>query len=616
VTGVQTCALPIYEIYDANDSELKHINYFFFTDEHDFDSRFEQLFEIIRTDYDYKEQHTTLELRAQESDRRDRNVTFVLIGDELADAQTWLENSKGKEPEPTQLQREFIAASQRYTRQLRNIRRASIIGSAVATLALIFAAVASIVGIQATNQAEEAGTQVAQAQDELTSIPLTLTVVDATNIARIDSVNTEVADSNRTLTNIPPTLTQLSQQVEEAEELVESLQLASDALSVSNAFQIGEENNSQFIELTGPIQLTSPFDNINDLAMSCSVYSEAAGFQIHLRETSESAVTLTFDAGNLTISQRSGDTNPVREFSVNNVFSRGVWIDFSVLFIETRLKIYTQNELVFDRDLRNAPTSGFIRFEARSNDIFRLDRNCISALAYNRNAAEFGNILNEALNRPFQDLRYDLIEDFSDSYRTDFWWVGRLEAAGQFDNDPSAEIHQTYLTITHPESTAFRLFRDAVGVGMFGAGTDASAYSDATDIGALVDVRLGTETSNAYLVVRAKEEEETSSLSGYFLELSRDTASNNYQVHISYRRDEQINVYFDGLLNDTFLDSTSEWVNLMIVAYQDEQAFFINRELIMAISSSEEFGGTIALGVAENSSADFDDLIIRDLTPN
>ena len=40
-----------YDIFDANDSDLKHINYFFFRPEDDFDATFRDLFEIIRTDF-------------------------------------------------------------------------------------------------------------------------------------------------------------------------------------------------------------------------------------------------------------------------------------------------------------------------------------------------------------------------------------------------------------------------------------------------------------------------------------------------------------------------------------------------------------------------------------
>ena len=128
-----------------NDADLKHINYFFFDTTADFQQRFDELFAIIRTDYAHKEQHTTLELRALEWNRRGRDASFLLIENELLDAQAWLERSAGKEPAPTDLHRAYIDASEKRTRQLRSIRRASVIGSLVAVVAIVAAVGAAVV---------------------------------------------------------------------------------------------------------------------------------------------------------------------------------------------------------------------------------------------------------------------------------------------------------------------------------------------------------------------------------------------------------------------------------------------------------------------------------------
>ena len=145
-----------HDTYDGNDSELKHINYFFLRPEDDFAEKFKELFEIIQTDYDYKEKHTTLDLRAQEWERRGRDVSFLLLDVELADATAWLADSEGKQPVVKKLHREYIAASEKRTRQLRNIRRASIVGSTIAIIAIIATIIAVIIGINATSSANDA----------------------------------------------------------------------------------------------------------------------------------------------------------------------------------------------------------------------------------------------------------------------------------------------------------------------------------------------------------------------------------------------------------------------------------------------------------------------------
>ena len=155
-------------VFNGNDSVLKHIQYFIFRPQDDFHTRFAELFDIIRTDPEHKEFHTRLELDAQEWNRRDRDTSFVLLGAELAEAQAWLRAAAGKQPAPTALQREYIAASKVRVRQLRNIRRASVIGSVVAAVSIIFALLASYAGVRATNRVNEANST-------LTPIPATLT---------------------------------------------------------------------------------------------------------------------------------------------------------------------------------------------------------------------------------------------------------------------------------------------------------------------------------------------------------------------------------------------------------------------------------------------------------
>ena len=165
------------DIVDANESELKHINLFFFGPQDDFRARFAELLAIIRTDYQHKEQHTMLELRAQEWNRRGRDVSFLLLDNELADAQTWLQTGADKSPPPTSLHMEYIQASEKRTRDLRNVRRTSYITLTIAVLATVFVAFAIVSGWQvlklvdyAREGEDQANTQAAiirqQAHDE------------------------------------------------------------------------------------------------------------------------------------------------------------------------------------------------------------------------------------------------------------------------------------------------------------------------------------------------------------------------------------------------------------------------------------------------------------------
>lgn len=162
-------------VYDGNDSELKHINFFFFSEQDHFQTKFEALLGIIHTDYAHKEQHTTLELRAAEWQRRAHDASFLLLDTELAQAEAWLNASTDKQPAPTALHRAYIQASHKRTRQLRAIRHASFIGTSVAVLALVFAVLASVLGVQASRDALSANTQAAQALQTRNAVLPTLT---------------------------------------------------------------------------------------------------------------------------------------------------------------------------------------------------------------------------------------------------------------------------------------------------------------------------------------------------------------------------------------------------------------------------------------------------------
>ncbi|MBZ0279833.1 MAG: tetratricopeptide repeat protein [Anaerolineae bacterium] len=153
----------VEHLFDANDNELKHINFFMFPADADFEKRFEELFAVIRADYAHKEEHTSLQTAAQLWDRQKRDSSYLLLDKELEDAEAWLAKAAGKIPPPTELHLAFIEASKKRTRQLRNIRRASVAGVVVSVVAIVFALAAAWIGVQANESANLASTREADA---------------------------------------------------------------------------------------------------------------------------------------------------------------------------------------------------------------------------------------------------------------------------------------------------------------------------------------------------------------------------------------------------------------------------------------------------------------------
>jgi WD40 repeat protein len=209
------------------------------TDADDFEQSFQNLLATIREDPQHKRLHTRYLLRAQEWDTTKRHEDNLLIGREIDEAENWLQNWKIKnaerahskpplppiEPIPLEIHRIYIRASREAethrTQHLRNIRRASTVGSGVAVIALIFAVIASVIGTRANQNANLASTQVADAHQELTHVPITLTPIGGT----LQAGATQIAA-------IPPTLTHVAQEIEVSNNQIVSLQLANNAQNV------------------------------------------------------------------------------------------------------------------------------------------------------------------------------------------------------------------------------------------------------------------------------------------------------------------------------------------------------------------------------------------------
>ena len=140
----------------------KH-NWLFFRQTDDFAHGFEQLTTAIDTDLDQVRIHTRLEVRAIEWKKEGRNPSFVLRGEDLVRSQAWLVQSDQQQPKPTELQREYIRASQTseeaaaiLLRAGQRAKRMVQIGSGVLVATLIGAGVAGGLALNATHDAKMA----------------------------------------------------------------------------------------------------------------------------------------------------------------------------------------------------------------------------------------------------------------------------------------------------------------------------------------------------------------------------------------------------------------------------------------------------------------------------
>jgi WD40 repeat protein len=86
-------------------------NWIPFEEEAEFERGVARVVEALDTDLEWTRTHTRWLVKALEWDGEDRDRSLLLRGSELASAEAWLAGEAGKEPMPTVLQREYVAAS-------------------------------------------------------------------------------------------------------------------------------------------------------------------------------------------------------------------------------------------------------------------------------------------------------------------------------------------------------------------------------------------------------------------------------------------------------------------------------------------------------------------------
>ncbi len=143
---------------------LSALNWIFFTGDDQFQSAVAELIEAIQVDQAWVKQHTRLQNRALEWTRRERDAALALRGQDLNNAEAWLSDATGKEPDPTYLQTEYIFASRRET--ARRQRIGTIAGAGGILLAFILGVWAWSQRVEAVQMTEARATAESIAIDE------------------------------------------------------------------------------------------------------------------------------------------------------------------------------------------------------------------------------------------------------------------------------------------------------------------------------------------------------------------------------------------------------------------------------------------------------------------
>ena len=324
----------------ANWEAIRHLNWIFFpkseagdVPQDVFDREYAALIQAIETDLAHVRLHTRYLVQSLDWENNAQNPSYLLFGDELTSAEGWLSGwdldrqrridsgeKNLKQPEPTVLQRQFVAASrqseneraarlmqletsrkmseeaaqrseasaQRAQRDARNARRTlitlGVVGALIIGAVFIFtnlqiseanareaSAATSVYEAQvevssagqrvatAQMRQQEAVIEVANANATLAPIPVTLTRSGLV----LDEALTSVANANTVLTAIPPTLTYVSEEIQAGEERIRSLRMA----SYAQQFLSGSEPNAELATLFAIRSLNNSYTETADAVL-------------------------------------------------------------------------------------------------------------------------------------------------------------------------------------------------------------------------------------------------------------------------------------------------------------------------------------------------------------
>ncbi|MGQ9910109.1 MAG: protein kinase domain-containing protein [Candidatus Flexifilum sp.] len=385
------------------------------------------------------------------------------------------------------------------------------------------------------------------------------------------------------------------------------------------AVTLERDSSGGYLRLASDVRIDLPVAPLRDVQITCRIWSEQGGYLIGLRQSEAGGVELEADAGALTVRSTAGAL--IRRETVSAFYNRGRWDEVVIVFVGDRLAIFNNGTLEYTQILPGIE-AGTIAFAARRGDYFRLDDCLITETARARNAEQrpFIGLLQTALGRPYRELRSDLREFFDEPLRTDDWWVGGVNAAGQFQVDATAAEHGRFLRLTGSGGLpAFRQLRTDYGIEIFRQGLDLSR---ATDIYAAVFIRLPIGALNppgaaAWLGVRVVPTLIGGGLDGYRVEIYRDETF-RLQARLRYQDSDENLILWQGSIS-TAEPLADDWTQVQIVAVRDRLALWLSGQLVYfaeGADATRALGGTVALGVDPGVTADFDDLEVRDQSPH
>jgi hypothetical protein len=376
---------------------------------------------------------------------------------------------------------------------------------------------------------------------------------------------------------------------------------------------VSDSSGNGFIDLTaGNVSPANP--PISNLQMFCRLWVVAGGFEMRMREGQGGQLLFHFEGGNLTLTQLDGAKKVVQKWDLPNFYGRQTYFNMGIQMLDEKLTILNGRD-EFVETLKNPPPPGTIHFSVNPGDDLRID-DCLfveTATSATEDATWAFDKVSMVEARNPQPLLSEWYDKFDDQFRTKDWWEGGTNAPGQFKVAGADNKHPNYLEMTYKDGASWRMFRYIREIYAFGLGQDKANFFDSSDIYLRTEVRI-LNAGTAWIAARTSVSAGGGTLNGYRIELTKAQDGTYTVVAKGYSLNGQP-VYYQGPLPLDPNGAQPDWVQLLIVCYQNKVAFFANNHFLGATNNAMILDGTVALGVEPGSTADFDQLQLRDVSP-
>ena len=123
--------------WDEVPPNLSHLNYIFFRESDDFEAALNKLLTAVNTDYAWVQTHRRLQVKALEWERSTKENGYLLRGRDLDDAEQQISINANKDPNPTDIQREYVLKSRQGSTRQRRVTTGILIGLIAGMLGVI-----------------------------------------------------------------------------------------------------------------------------------------------------------------------------------------------------------------------------------------------------------------------------------------------------------------------------------------------------------------------------------------------------------------------------------------------------------------------------------------------